>query len=186
MIQWSSEQGRLESAIRVGFMSQVSPLGDAVVTTIDAPGASGSNYYVSNFADYRFLQVFFPTRGRLAWYSRASGVLKPLPGADDPAYVHFGAVWAPDGQSIVFARARAQEPNPPGQEPARFAYDPQELQIRYDLYRVPFHGGQGGVAETIEGASGNGMSSSFPKVSPDGRWLVYVGAVRIHRVSRST
>lgn len=174
VIQWTSEQGRLENAIRVGFMSQVSPAGDAVVTTVDTPGSTSSNYYVANFTDYRFLQVFFPTRGRLAWYSRASGVLKPLPGADDPAYVHFGAVWSPDGKSLVFARARAQDPNPAGSAAARFANDPNELQIRYDLYRIPFNGGQGGVAEPIEGASNNGMSNTFPKVSPDGRWLVFV------------
>ena len=31
------------------------------------------NYYVSNFKDYRFLQVFYPTRGILAWYSRETG-----------------------------------------------------------------------------------------------------------------
>ncbi|MGJ5817969.1 hypothetical protein [Paludibaculum fermentans] len=176
MIQWASDQGRLENAIRVGFMSQVSPKGDAVVTTIDAPGTTSSNYYVANFTDYRFLQVFFPTRGRLAWYSRATGVLKPLPGADDPEYVHFGAVWSPDGASLVFARARAQDPNPPGHAAARFANDPNELQIRYDLYRIPFREGQGGKAEAIEGASNNGMSNTFPKISPDGRWLVFVQA----------
>lgn len=174
VIQWTSEQGRLENAIRVGFMSQVSPAGDAVVTTVDTPGSTSSNYYVANFTDYRFLQVFFPTHGRLAWYSRASGMLKPLPGADDPAYVHFGAVWSPDGKSLVFARARVQDPNPPGRAAARFANDPNELQIRYDLYRIPFNGGEGGVAAPIEGASNNGMSNTFPKVSPDGRWLVFV------------
>ena len=32
-----------------------------------------SNYYVANFKDYRFLQVFYPTRGILAWYSRETG-----------------------------------------------------------------------------------------------------------------
>ncbi len=93
---------------------QLSPRGDKVVTTIDTPGQRASNYYVANFTDYRFLQVFFPTRGVLAWYSRATGILQPLPGADDPAYVQFGAVWSPDGEYLVFARARAQDPNPPG------------------------------------------------------------------------
>ena len=45
---------------------------------------------------------------------------------------------------------------------------------KYDLYRVPFNEGRGGRAERIEGASENGMSNSFPKVSPDGRWIVFV------------
>ncbi|WP_321470637.1 tetratricopeptide repeat protein [uncultured Paludibaculum sp.] len=176
VIQWASERGRLDSPIRVGFMSQLSPKGDTVVTTVDTPGSTTSNYYVANFTDYRFLQVFFPTRGRLAWYRGDTGILQSLPGADDPAYVHFGAVWSPDGQSLVFARAPVQDPNPPGQPVARFANDPHELQIQYDLYRIPFNNGQGGRAEPIAGASANGMSNTFPKISPDGRWLVYVQA----------
>jgi len=174
VIQWSSAQGRLENPIRVGFMSQLSPRGDKVVTTIDTPGQRASNYYVANFADYRFLQVFFPTRGIVAWYSRGSGILQPLPGADDPAYVQFGAVWSPDGESLVFARARAQDPNPPGLVLAKFANDPNELQIHYDLCRIPFNHGLGGRAEPIAGASGNGLSNTFPELSPDERWLVFV------------
>jgi tetratricopeptide (TPR) repeat protein len=176
VVQWASSQGRLENSIRVGFMSQISPHGDTVVTTIDTPGARSSNYYVANFTDYRFLQVFFPTRGILAWYSRAAGILQPLPGADDPAFVQFGAVWSPDSEYLVFARAAAREPNPPGLPLAAFANDPHELQIRYDLYRIPFGNGRGGLAEPIAGASGNGMSNTFPKISPDGRWLVFVKA----------
>ena len=174
VIQWTSAQARLENPIRVGFMSQVSPSGDAVVTTIDTPGNGSSNYYVANFTDYRFLQVFFPTRGVLAWYSRNTGILQLLPGADDPAYVQFGAVWSPGGDYLVFARARAQDPNPPGLPLARFSNDANELQIRYDLYRIPFRNGRGGRAAPISGAADNGMSNSFPKVSPDGRWLVFV------------
>ena len=47
-------------------------------------------------------------------------------------------------------------------------------QIQYDLYRIPFNDGKGGQPEPIAGASRNGMSNSFPKVSPDGRWIVFV------------
>ena len=46
-------------------------------------GAAQGIYYVANFTDYRFLQVFYPTRGILAWYSKATGMLQPLPGADE-------------------------------------------------------------------------------------------------------
>ena len=35
--------------------------------------------------NYRFLQVFYPTRGILAWYDRDTRDLQPLPGANDPA-----------------------------------------------------------------------------------------------------
>ncbi len=189
VIAWSTFRGKLGGQLRVGFMSQVSPDGRHVVTMINDPGAEQSeyqrrknptevayNYYVANFKDYRFLQVFYPTRGILAWYNRAAGVLQPLPGADDPRYVHTNAVWSPDGNYIVLARAEARDPYPPGGAIAERANDPRETQVRYDLYRIPFNGGKGGRPEPIAGASANGMSNSFPKISPDGRWLVFVQA----------
>ena len=181
VIEWRSVKGKLTSQIRVGFMSQVSPDGQYVVTTI-SPGEAGlerrslqSSYYVANFKDYRFLQVFYPTRGILAWYSRSTGILQPLPGADDPKYVQTGAFWSPDQNYLVFGRAEAREAYPPGADLARYANDLKEIQIQYDLYRIRFHDGAGGNAEPIAGASHNGMSNSFPKVSPDGRWIVFVG-----------
>ncbi len=80
----------------------------------------------------------------------------------------------PDGKYIVFARAEARDPRTPGQEPALRANDPNETPIQYDLYRIPFNDGNGGTPERIVGASQNGMSNNFPKVSPDGKWIVFV------------
>ncbi len=160
---------------RVGFMSQVSPDGQYVLTTFTGPGLDvQGSYYLNNFKDYRFLQVFFPTRGILTWYSRAKRERQPLPGAGDLNYVQTDGVWSPDSSYIVFARAKEKEPYGMFQIPAKYANDPNETQIKYDLYRVPFNGGKGGQAVAIAGASGNGMSNSFPKVSPDGRWIVFV------------
>lgn len=182
VVKWSSFRSHLGPDLRVGFMSQVSPKGDYVVTMVDRPGSDSrgragrgrGHFYVANFKDYRFLQVFYPTRGILAWYSRATGRLQPLPGADDPNYVHTNAVWTPDGKYLVFARARARDPYPEGHGLAERANDPEETPIQYDLYRIPFNEGRGGVAEPVAGASSNGMSNTFPKVSPDGRWIVFV------------
>lgn len=160
---------------RVGFMSQVSPDGQYVLTTFTGPGLDvQGSYYLSNFKDYRFLQVFFPTRGILSWYSRSERERQPLPGANDLNYVQTDGVWSPDGSYIVFARAKEKEPYGMVQLPAKYANDPNETQIKYDLYRIPFNGGKGGHPVPIAGASGNGMSNNFPKVSPDGRWIVYV------------
>ena len=81
---------------RVGFMSQVSPDGQYVLSTFAGPDQSiPSTYFVNNFKDYRFLQVFYPTRGILAWYSRSTGRRQPLPGADDPRFVQTDGVWSP-------------------------------------------------------------------------------------------
>jgi Flp pilus assembly protein TadD len=170
-------------------MSQISPDGRYVITSVNDPGIDQSdidrrrtpkdlvkNYYIANFKDYRFLQVFYPTRGILAWYSRASGHLMYLPGADDTRYVHANAVWSPDGKYLVFARADARDAYPENSKRAEFANDPNETQIKFDLYRIPFNAGKGGRPEPIAGASGNGTSNSFPKISPDGRWIVFVQA----------
>jgi tetratricopeptide (TPR) repeat protein len=175
MVSWNPSQDRQFGLNRVGFMSQVSPDGKYVLTMVTkSDRAPENNYYVSNFKDYRFLQVFYPTRGILAWYERATGQRHPLPGADDPEYVQTNGVWSPDGKYVVFARAKAIDPYPANVKMAAYANDPNEARIQYDLYRVPFNGGQGGTAEPIAGASANGMSNSFPKVSPDGRWIVFV------------
>lgn len=173
MVSWNTDMRVGQS--RVGFMSQVSPDGKYVLSTFAGQDQSiPSAYYVTNFKDYNFLQVFYPTRGILAWYDRAAGRRQPLPGADDPRYVQTDGVWSPDGKYVVFARAEAKDPNPQGQKPALHANDPNEVQIQYSLYRVPFNDGKGGQAEPIAGASNNGMSNNFPKVSPDGRWIVFV------------
>jgi Tfp pilus assembly protein PilF len=187
LVAWSTFRGKLGSKLRVGFMSQLSPDARYVITTVNDPGIDQTdyerrknpvdlvyNYYVANFKDYRFLQVFYPTRGVLAWYSRESAHLQYLPGADDARYVHANAVWSPDGKYLVFARAEARNAYPEGAQLAKYANDPNETQIQFDLYRIPFNDGKGGTPEPIAGASGNGMSNSFPKFSPDGRWIVFV------------
>ena len=177
VIRWSSFAEERASK-RFGFMSQISPDGQYVITSIENPGSHikdfDSRFYNGFYRDYGFGQVFFPTKGILAWYSKASGKLKPLPGADDPAYVQAAAFWSSDGKYLIFSRAAAKEPYRDGQATAEQANSPDETQIQYDLYRIPFNEGRGGTPERIEGASQNGMSNNFPKVSPDGRWIVFV------------
>lgn len=90
VIRWSkfSEE---KATKRFGFMSQISPDGRYVVTNIEDPGAHvrglDSRFYNGFYRDYGFGQVFYPTRGILAWYDRTAGKLQPLPGANDPNYV---------------------------------------------------------------------------------------------------
>ena len=152
----------------IGFMAQLSPDARYVVTTVN------EDVFVDNFTDYRFLQVFYPTRGILAWYDRSSGRIRALPGADNPNFVQTNGFWSPDGKYLIFARAAARDAYPKGRKLAAYAGDPLEPPIQYDLYRIPFNGGKGGRPKAIAGASNNHMSNAFPKVSPDGRWIVYV------------
>ena len=176
VIHWSASSDKLAQK-RYGFMSQVSPDGKYVVNSIDVPGGHGrrvvDRLYNGFYSDYGFGQVFFPTRGVLGWYSRESGKLQVLPGADDPNYVHTSAFWSPDGKYLVYSRGVAKDPYEDHPR-ALYANDPNETQMQYDLYRIPFNDGKGGKSERVVGASENGMSNNFPKVSPDGKWIVFV------------
>ena len=73
VIHWSAfSEERAQK--RFGFMSQVSPDGKYVITGIDVPHAHGTRVvdrlYNGFYRNYGFGQVFFPTRGVLAWYSK--------------------------------------------------------------------------------------------------------------------
>jgi tetratricopeptide (TPR) repeat protein len=168
VISWNAFEGKPQGLNTLGFLSRVSPDGRHVVSTVNEA------VYVRNFPNHEFLQVFYPTRGILASYSRETGEIAALPGADDPDYVHCNPVWTPDGESLIFARARARNPYDRDRPVATYAGDPNETPIQYDLYRIPFNGGRGGRPQPIAGASNNGMSNAFPKISPDGKWLVWV------------
>jgi tetratricopeptide (TPR) repeat protein len=170
VISWNSFEGKPKDHRTLGFLSRISPDGRYAVTTLN------EELYVANFLDYRFLQVFYPTRGILAYYSTQSGEMRPLPGASDPEYVHCDPAWSPDGRHIVFARAKARDSYTAGVPLATFPNDPNETPMRYDLYRMPFDEGRGGVPVPIAGAADNGMSNSFPKITPDGRFIVFVKA----------
>lgn len=152
----------------IGFLSQVSPDARYVATTVN------EEVYIHNYMNNKYIQVFYPTRGVLAFYDSKSGNIKTLPGADNPAFVHCDPSWTPDGNTLIFARARAKDAFTKGQPDPEFPNDSNETQIKYELYRIPFNGGRGGRATPIAGASGNGMSNNFPKVTPDGKFIVFV------------
>jgi tetratricopeptide (TPR) repeat protein len=160
-----------------GLLSQVSPDGRYVVSTV-----KDKSVFVP-MPQLAFSQLFFPIKGILCVYDRQTKVFRALPGADDPACVQSNPSWSPDGKTIVFARARAYDlKNTKGQgkilltreECKEFVEDGKPF--LFDLYRVPFNDGQGGVAEPIPGASNNGKSNYFARYSPDGRWIVFCQA----------
>lgn len=72
--------------------------------------------------------------------------------------------FTPDGRSLIFCSAPAKEmPD---------AYN----NIRYDLCRISFDsssGNFGKYVDTLFNASSIGKSASFPRVSPDGRFLMF-------------
>jgi tetratricopeptide (TPR) repeat protein len=176
IITWDDYR-RQDGEQTFGLLSQVSPDGRYVVSTV-----KDKSVFVP-MPDLAFSQLFFPIKGILCVYDRETKTYHALPGADDPVYVQSNPTWSPDGQYIVFARARAYDlRNTKGggkvlltrEECREFTEDGKPF--LFDLYRVPFNEGRGGTPEPIQGASGNGMSNYFARYAPDGRWIVFCRA----------
>ena len=160
-----------------GFLSQVSPDGQAVVSTV-----KDKSVFVPR-PDLAFSQLFFPVRGILVVYHRNGGTFQPLPGADDPEYVQSNPAWSPDGKSLVFARAKAYQLKSTSAQGKLLLNEEDCLEFvrdrkpfKFDLYHIPYNDGKGGKAEPVAGASRNGKSNFFPKYSPDGKWIVFCQA----------
>ena len=160
-----------------GLLSQMSPDGRYVVSTV-----KDKSVFVP-MPDLAFSQLFFPIKGILCVYDRQTRTFNALPGADDPAYVQSNPSWSPDGRHILFARAKAYDlQNTKGRGKILLTRDECKEFVEdgkpflFDLYRLPFNEGKGGVAEPVPGASNNGKSNYFGRYSPEGRWIVFCQA----------
>jgi Tol biopolymer transport system component len=132
-----------------------------------------------------FSQLFFPIQGILVNYNVAGKTFSALAGADDPEFVQANPSWSPDGNYIVFARAKAYHlKNLEKRTGGGVLLTPEECTeffrggkgFTYDLYRIPFNDGKGGEPVAVPGASNNGMSNYFAKYSPNGKWIVFCRA----------
>lgn len=176
IITWSDYK-REDGEATFGLLSQVSPDGRYVISTVKDRAV-----FVAT-PGIEYSQLFFPIKGILVVYDTKTGVYQPLPGADDPAYVQSNPTWSPDGQHVVFARAKVYE-KPSIANANSILLDQHDVPefiednepFKFDLYRVPFNEGRGGKAEPIAGASHNGRSNFFAKYSPDGKWIVFTQA----------
>jgi hypothetical protein len=174
IITWTDEKNTERT---YGLLSQISPDGRYAVSTV-----RDMSVFVPK-PELAFSQEFFPIKGILCVFDRETGRFRDLTGANDPNFVQSNPTWSPDGQYIVFARAKAPDLRDTKHQ-GRVWLTPIESRefitsgepFRYDLYRIPFNGGQGGTAEPLEGASNNDMSNYFARYSPDGCWIVFCRA----------
>lgn len=100
----------------------------------------------------------------LVIYDTVTGEVKTDPRFMTKEVLETFPAWSPDGKYLYFAKADAKPV--PDQVP----------DIHYSIVRVPFDaqaGVFGEVVETVYDASVSGGSVSYPRVSADGRYLLY-------------
>jgi hypothetical protein len=111
----------------------------------------------------------FDLASSIAVCDTATGTgVQPAP-LSDPAWLSTFPAWAPDGRMLYFCRSRppwGTNLNPP---------IPLLEKVRYDLVRIPYDPERRtwGELETLVPASATGLSASQPRVSPNGRFLLY-------------
>ncbi len=177
-ITWSDFQEKSTMAL----LSQISPNGKYVVSTLD------DNEIFESREELEYSQLFFPIKGILTVYDVEKEKFYALKGADDTTYVQSNSNWSPDNEHIYFARGKAVQRNQSGMTYGTGIYDENKFQamrdsflsakkeFKFDVMKIPFNNGKGGDPLMVEGASQNGMSNYFPKISPDGKWMVFCRA----------
>ena len=95
---------------------------------------------------------------------------------DDPDALECFPAWAPDGRRLYFTSARMPYDGEPEGKTTYF-YD-HYTDIRYDLCYMDFDPDTRSWSEpvTLIDAAAMDMSISLPRVSPDGRWLMFAMA----------
>ena len=96
----------------------------------------------------------------IADFDRRRMILSPV--VSRPDRLETFPCFSPDGRSVYFCSA------------PMVSLPDSIRSLRYSILRVGFDGAEwGGRVDTVWGAEAHGVSASFPKVSPDGRFLLF-------------
>ncbi len=176
IITWSDYK-REDGALTYGLLSQISPDGKFVLSTV-----KDRSVFVA-VDNLEYSQLFFPVKGIIAVYDRDADRFYELQGASDRSYVQSNPNWSPDGKEVLFSKAdRYTSSRIDNSESVLLnledveEFTSRKKEFKYDLFRIPFNGGKGGPALPVPGASENDKSNFFARYSPDGRWIVFCQA----------
>jgi len=173
IITWTDYR-KEDGVITYGLLSQISPNGKYVLSTV-----KDRSVFVA-VDNLEYSQLFFPIKGIIAVYDREKKKFYELPGASDSKYVQSNPNWSPDNSEILFTRSdRYISSKIDNSESVLLNIEDakefinKEKDFKFDLFRLPFNEGHGGVAVPVDGASKNGRSNFFARYSPDGKWVVF-------------
>jgi tetratricopeptide (TPR) repeat protein len=176
IITWGDYK-REDGTQTYGLLSQISPSGRYVLSTV-----KDRSVFVA-LDNLEYSQLFFPIKGIIAVYHRDTRRFSELPGASDRKYVQSNPNWSPDGSEVLFARTdRYMTSRIEKSESVLLdlkdvkEFTTKQKEFKFNIYRVPFNEGRGGLAVPVEGASGNSRSNFFARYSPDGKWIVFCQA----------
>ena len=103
IITWDDYK-REDGQKTLGLLSQVSPDGQVVVSTV-----KDKSVFVAR-PDLAFSQLFFPGQGHSRSLSPGRATAsRRCPARMTPQYVQSNPAWSPDGKHVVFARSKAYE-----------------------------------------------------------------------------
>jgi len=116
-------------------------------------------------------RVVFDEASDLLIYNVKSNLISTHPSIADPRRMETLPEWSPDGRYLYFCSA----PRPEKVDDA-FYTNLKYREIKYDLMRVPFDIATGtwGPLDTMVSSRQTGLSNVQPKISPDGRYLLFV------------
>jgi hypothetical protein len=178
---WNEFVSEAERKTHQAMLSAISPDGKYVVTGGKAKISVDLN--PTDLIGYTLV-----TKGILLYYSLSDKTIRSLPGANDEKIIQaVPTAWSPDGKEIYFLRAAiSPEFDKLNQQPSGIDQATRDrlnklgwrdldklFGIQYDIYRIPFNDGKGGQAVPLIGAAQNGKSNYYPKISPDGKWIVF-------------
>jgi len=105
----------------------------------------------------------------LAYYLVKAKTVKTSPQIFQKGRLESYPTWSPDGDWLYFCSAERLWSDQSKLPPERFD------EVKYDLVRVGYdlERDQWGDPETILSAQDTGLSILLPRISPDGRWLVF-------------
>jgi hypothetical protein len=108
-------------------------------------------------------------------YDIPTNTITTTPEISSPERLEVWPAWSPDGKFLYFSSVPKIEVYENPAKPDEFAYD----KIRYDLMRIAYDPSSQtwGKLETVLTSAEVGLSVTEPRISPDGRFLIYTGSV---------